>query len=103
MAKEMVPTFAFGGTQGDTNNFSASGVVGDTQGVPTSKEPVVFTSTNLLAQGYKHAKKCSIIQQRRQASVMGVCLLSFLCLIMLFHLLGFAHTAVGLIDVEQSI
>lgn len=32
MAEEMVPTFVCGGTQGDTNNFSAQGVVGDAKG-----------------------------------------------------------------------
>lgn len=37
MAKEMVPMFAFGGTQGDTNNFSASGVVGDAKSRPNIK------------------------------------------------------------------
>lgn len=61
MAEEMVPTFVCGGIQGDTNNFSAQGVVGDAKVAPTSKESVVFTSTNLLAQGHKQAKKCTII------------------------------------------
>lgn len=32
MAEEMVPTFVCGGIQGDTNNFSAQGVVSDAKG-----------------------------------------------------------------------
>ncbi len=75
MAKEMVPMFACGGIQGDINNFLAKGVVGDAKVVPTSKEPVVFTSKNLLVQRHKQVKTCLIIQQGRQTSVMGVCLL----------------------------
>lgn len=34
MAEEMVPMFACGGTQGDTNNFSAQAVVSDAKGRP---------------------------------------------------------------------
>ena len=37
MAKEMVPMFACGGTQGDINNFLAQGVVGDAKGRPYIK------------------------------------------------------------------